>query len=196
MGDGRIGGVRGHVESNYPADGRSAFIGLRPDPPWRPFSEVMESYAHCARKLLNSTDQVKFGGASNKRMRTPPAHRRGGSSCSPFRETAGHRRLSRPQTARIDTLIEKQQRLIEMLRERRLAAITDSVVNALERNRAPRDSIWYPTLPAGWGFGRVKSIATRVTDGAHISPDTDGGVFDFVSTRDLHAGSMRLSARR
>lgn len=98
------------------------------------------------------------------------------------------------ETARIDTLIEEQQRLIEMLHERRLAAITDSVVDALEPNRAPRDSSWYPTLPAGWGFGRVKSIATRVTDGAHISPDTDGGVFDFVSTRDLRAGSIDFDA--
>jgi type I restriction enzyme S subunit len=37
-------------------------------------------------------------------------------------------------------------------------------------------------------FGRVKSVATRVTDGAHISPDQEGGVFDFVSTRDVKAG--------
>lgn len=51
-------------------------------------------------------------------------------------------------------------------------------------------SAWYPDLPAGWGLGRVKSIAIRVTDGAHISPDTDGGVFDFVSTRDVKGGRI------
>ncbi|MGO1056460.1 restriction endonuclease subunit S [Crossiella sp. CA198] len=98
------------------------------------------------------------------------------------------------ETARIDTLIEEQQCLIEMLRERQLAAITESVVDASEKNRVPRASVWYPSLPTDWGFGRVKSIATRITDGAHISPDTDGGVFDFVSTRDLHAGSIDFSA--
>jgi type I restriction enzyme S subunit len=33
-------------------------------------------------------------------------------------------------------------------------------------------------------------VAARVTDGAHVSPDTNGGVFDFVSTRDLKNGSI------
>jgi type I restriction enzyme S subunit len=94
------------------------------------------------------------------------------------------------ENARIDTLIEEQQRLIEMLFERRLAVITESVVGASTTSRLAGDSAWYPSLPIGWGRGRVKSIATRVTDGAHISPDTDGGVFDFVSTRDLNGGSI------
>jgi type I restriction enzyme, S subunit len=94
------------------------------------------------------------------------------------------------ETALMDTLIEEQQRLIEMLRERRLAVITESVVGTSTTNRLAGASAWYPSLPVGWGRGRVKSIATRVTDGAHISPDTDGGVFDFVSTRDLNGGSI------
>jgi type I restriction enzyme S subunit len=33
-------------------------------------------------------------------------------------------------------------------------------------------------------------VSTRVTDGAHISPDTNGGAFDFVSTRDLKDGAI------
>ena len=94
------------------------------------------------------------------------------------------------ETARIDTLIEEQQRLIEMLRERRLAVITETVEGASTTNRAASKSGWYPSLPVGWGRARVKSVATRVTDGAHISPDTDGGEFDFVSTRDLDGGSI------
>ncbi|WP_062801226.1 restriction endonuclease subunit S [Williamsia muralis] len=94
------------------------------------------------------------------------------------------------ETARIDTLIEEQQRLIEMLRERRLAVITETVEGASTTNRVASKSGWYPSLPVGWGRARVKSVATRVTDGAHISPDTDGGEFDFVSTRDLDGGSI------
>ncbi|MFG1824253.1 restriction endonuclease subunit S [Microbispora bryophytorum] len=49
---------------------------------------------------------------------------------------------------------------------------------------------WYPALPTGWQHGRVKSVAHRVTDGAHISPDTEGGVYDFVSTRDVKQGQI------
>ncbi len=51
-------------------------------------------------------------------------------------------------------------------------------------------SQWYPALPTGWLHGRVKSFARRVTDGAHISPDTEGGVYDFVSTRDVKQGKI------
>ena len=98
------------------------------------------------------------------------------------------------ETARIDTLIDEQQRLIELLRERRLAAITESVVASLVTDRVEQSSEWYPSLPSGWGRGRVKSVASRVTDGAHISPDTVEGVFDFVSTKDLDRGSIRFDA--
>lgn len=59
---------------------------------------------------------------------------------------------------------------------------------------------WYPDLPAGWSVGRVKSVAEAVTDGAHVSPETAGGVYAFVSTRDVKggridfAGALRTSA--
>ncbi|MFC0490278.1 restriction endonuclease subunit S [Sinomonas atrocyanea] len=33
-------------------------------------------------------------------------------------------------------------------------------------------------------------MVTEITDGAHISPETSGGVFDFVSTRDLSPGGI------
>jgi type I restriction enzyme S subunit len=58
---------------------------------------------------------------------------------------------------------------------------------------------WYGSVPTHWRRGRVKSVAERVTDGAHISPDTENGVYDFVSTRDVkggrinYAGSLKTS---
>ena len=61
------------------------------------------------------------------------------------------------------------------------------------------DSPWYRRMPTGWVTGRVKSFAHRITDGAHISPDTVNGEFPFVSTRDVSnghidiAGSLRTS---
>ncbi|MGO3558804.1 MAG: restriction endonuclease subunit S, partial [Brevibacterium aurantiacum] len=42
-------------------------------------------------------------------------------------------------------------------------------------------------------LGRVKYYASRVTDGAHISPVTDGGIYDFVSTRDIKTGKIDFS---
>ncbi|MFP8944385.1 restriction endonuclease subunit S [Streptomyces fenghuangensis] len=92
------------------------------------------------------------------------------------------------ETARVDTLIAEQKRLVKMLSERRIAAITEAVSGAEISSRKETFSRWHPSLPVSWRLGRVKNIAVQVTDGAHISPDTDGGVYDFVSTRDLNAG--------
>jgi type I restriction enzyme S subunit len=92
------------------------------------------------------------------------------------------------ETARIDTLIEEQQRLIDLLRERRQSAITNYVAGGFHSDLRDTGSQWYPRLPGAWSLGRVKSFTIRVTDGAHISPETENGVYDFVSTRDVKAG--------
>lgn len=52
---------------------------------------------------------------------------------------------------------------------------------------------WYRSIPAHWYSARVKSVAERVTDGAHISPDTENGLYDFVSTRDVKAGTINFA---
>lgn len=96
------------------------------------------------------------------------------------------------ETAQTDTLIAKQEQLIATLQERKLAAITSAVHGEAEPCQ-PTTSNWYPSLPVTWKLGRVKSVSRRVTDGAHISPDTDGGVYDFVSTRDLRRGQIDFS---
>jgi len=36
-------------------------------------------------------------------------------------------------------------------------------------------------------------VAERVTDGAHISPDTENGLYDFVSTRDVKGGTINFA---
>ncbi len=107
---------------------------------------------------------------------------------SPLEQTVIADYLDR-ETAQIDTLIAKQEQLIETLRERREAAVTFTMDGGGYARR-PTPSDWYPHLPDDWTLGRVKSVSQRVTDGAHISPDTNGGVYEFVSTRDLHHGSI------
>ncbi|MEU6005941.1 restriction endonuclease subunit S [Streptomyces sp. NPDC047453] len=64
------------------------------------------------------------------------------------------------ETARIDTLIEEQQRLIEMLRERRLALR----VNVALHGTAPAEEVesplpWAKTLPAAWRVVPLTSVA-------------------------------------
>ena len=54
-------------------------------------------------------------------------------------------------------------------------------------------SEWYDNTPEHWHRARVKSIAENVTDGAHISPNTENGLYDFVSTRDVKNGTINFA---
>lgn len=59
-------------------------------------------------------------------------------------------------TARIDTLIEEQQRLIEMLRERRLGVVRAGVTGLLSGGRRGTSDTWFGTLPEEWTSARIR----------------------------------------
>ncbi|RSD13129.1 restriction endonuclease subunit S [Amycolatopsis eburnea] len=54
------------------------------------------------------------------------------------------------ETARIDTLIEEQQRLIGLLRERRNAVVDRALSHGLEAELVQTGDPWLPVLPVGW----------------------------------------------
>ncbi|MEH6638677.1 MAG: restriction endonuclease subunit S [Porticoccaceae bacterium] len=58
------------------------------------------------------------------------------------------------ETAKIDTLIEKQQQLIKLLKEKRQAVISHAVTKGLNPNAPMRDSgvEWLGDVPVGWGL--------------------------------------------
>lgn len=91
------------------------------------------------------------------------------------------------ETARIDALIEEQQRLIELLKEKRQAVISHAVTKGLDPTVPMKDSgvEWLGEVPAHWEVTQVKRRCDLITDGAHISPETENGVYCFVSTRDV-----------
>jgi type I restriction enzyme S subunit len=41
-----------------------------------------------------------------------------------------------------------------------------------------------------WQIGPLKRFTQTITDGAHVSPETEGGVYPFVSTRDVFGESI------
>lgn len=61
------------------------------------------------------------------------------------------------ETARIDRLIEKQQRLIELLKEKRQAVISHAVTKGLDPNVPMKDSgvEWLGQVPTVWKVGRL-----------------------------------------
>ena len=106
------------------------------------------------------------------------------------------------ETARIDALIEEQQRLIELLKEKRQAVISNAVTKGLDPTVPLKDSgvEWLGEVPEHWEITQIKRRCDLITDGAHISPETENGVYCFVSTRDVSdegidfEGCLRTSA--
>lgn len=65
------------------------------------------------------------------------------------------------ETARIDALIEKKTRFIELLKEKRQALITQAVTKGLDPNVPMRDSgvEWIGEVPEGWSLRPFKRLA-------------------------------------
>ena len=66
------------------------------------------------------------------------------------------------ETARIDALIEEQQRLIELLKEKRQAVISHAVTKGLDPTVPMKDSgvKWLGEVPAHWVVGPLRWYAT------------------------------------
>jgi len=71
------------------------------------------------------------------------------------------------ETARIDALIAEQQRLIELLKEKRQAVISHAVTKGLDPGVPMKDSgmEWLGEVPAHWEITRVKHIVQTFEQG-------------------------------
>jgi len=80
------------------------------------------------------------------------------------------------ETAKIDTLIDKQQQLIKLLKEKRQAVISHAVTKGLNPDAPMKDSgvEWLGEVPEGWTTVRIKQIASFITSGPR-------GWSDFIS---------------
>jgi type I restriction enzyme S subunit len=94
------------------------------------------------------------------------------------------------ETARIDALIDEQQRLIELLKEKRQAVISHAVTKGLDPGVPMKDSgvEWLGEVPAHWEVGRVKNVASFITSGPRGWSDylTESGEEIFVQSGDLN----------
>ena len=90
---------------------------------------------------------------------------------APSRQRAIADHLDR-ETARIDALIEKKTRLIELLEEKRQALITQVVTKGLDPDVPMKDSgvEWIGQVPAHWSVVKLKRIA-KLRSGESIPTD-------------------------
>lgn len=85
------------------------------------------------------------------------------------------------ETARINRIIEKQTRLIELLKEKRSALITQAVTRGLDPNAKMKDSSveWIGEIPEGWEVKKVKWLITSIKSGDGITREEiqEGGSY-------------------
>ena len=91
------------------------------------------------------------------------------------------------ETAKIDALVAEQRRLMALLKEKRQAVISHAVTRGLNLHAPlkPSGIEWLGDVPEHWDVSAIKRYADKITDGAHVSPETETGVFHFVSTKDV-----------
>lgn len=103
------------------------------------------------------------------------------------------------ETAKIDTLIEKQQRLIELLTEKRQAVISHAVTKGLNPDVPMKDSgvEWLGEVPEHWKVVPLKHLVdTPITDGPHETPNfLDTGV-PFISAEAISQGYINFDKKR
>ena len=99
------------------------------------------------------------------------------------------------QCGEIDKVLAKTRESIEEYKKLKQSVITEAVTKGIRPDRPMKPSgiEWIGDIPEGWTVWKVKNIASKVTDGAHISPETENGVFDFVSTVNLLEDSIDFS---
>jgi type I restriction enzyme S subunit len=83
------------------------------------------------------------------------------------------------ETAKIDTLIAKQEKLIALLKEKRQAVISHAVTRGLNHNAQMKDSgvEWLGEVPEHWAVIAIKRL-TQVKRGASPRPIDDQKYFD------------------
>ena len=99
------------------------------------------------------------------------------------------------ETARIDALVAKKERLVELLQEKRTALITRTVTRGLESDVQMKDSgvEWLGDIPAHWEVRKLKVMVPGITVGIVVTPSryyVDQGV---PCLRSLNIAHGRIS---
>lgn len=99
------------------------------------------------------------------------------------------------ETTKIDHLIEKQQQLIELLKEKRQAVISHAVTKGLNPNVKMKDSgvEWLGEVPEHWVVAGFKKYLSSIVDYRGKTPEkVDEGIF-LVTARNIKKGKIDYS---
>ncbi|SHL55052.1 restriction endonuclease subunit S [Bradyrhizobium lablabi] len=100
------------------------------------------------------------------------------------------------ETTKIDALVREQQRLIELLKEKRRAVISHAVTKGLNSNVEMRDAgvEWLGEVPKHWDLIRLKFVSPEITVGIVVEPSKyycEDGV-PALRSLNVQPGAIRL----
>ena len=116
------------------------------------------------------------------------------------------------ETGKIDELVAEQQRLMELLKEKRQAVISHAVTKGLNPRvpMKPSGIEWLGDVPAHWEVTRLKKISPSMTVGIVVNPssfiadeglpfiyggDIREGVIDWANARRIDAKSSEANSK-
>ncbi|MCY9849284.1 restriction endonuclease subunit S [Pectobacterium jejuense] len=157
--------------------------------------------ARFAYRLLHSYDTTKvfygMGGGLRQSMKFED-FRRLPILIPPFEEQQKIANFLDHETAKIDTLISRQEKLIELLKEKRQAVISHAVTKGLNPNAPMKDSgvEWLGDVPEHWGVVKCGYLG-QLFGSESISEDliSDNGNIPFVKVSTLSLDSFDLTEK-
>lgn len=111
----------------------------------------------------------------------------------PFVEQAGIAAFLDHETEKIDALVAEQERLIELLKEKRQAVISHAVTKGLDPSVPMKDSgvEWLGEVPVHWETTRLKHATELIVDCPHETPTySDEGEYLVIRTADIFDGVL------
>ena len=120
-----------------------------------------------AELVATGTTRIRINLGELKKLKIP---------YPPFVEQKAIANFLDHETAKIDTLIDKQQQLIKLLKEKRQAVISHAVTKGLNPNAPMRDSgvAWLGEVPDHW---RVSSLGYYAQISTGATPDRSKSIY-------------------
>lgn len=100
------------------------------------------------------------------------------------------------EAAKIDGLIEEQQRLVALLKEKRRAAVSHAVTKGLDPDVPLKDSgvEWLGTVPSHWSVNKLVRLTKSIGDGLHGTPTYDDSTMVyFINGNNLVDGRIQIT---
>lgn len=98
------------------------------------------------------------------------------------------------KTSQIDSLIDKNEKSIELLEEYRKSIISEAVTKGLDPNAPMKDSgvEWIGEIPEGWSIGHLSYFVKSITDLDHYMPESVDLGIPYLMIGDLEDRASKI----